>query len=142
LYNYQKAMVEEIFPLDTRPLQIYILDMKTLIIALALLSGCSFKNLNRATLAASTASLACDWGQTRSAASNHWKGRYEANPIMGTNPGTRTVDTYFASTVVLNAAIWYFIPEKLKSIIPGVVIGFQANTIAGNLDTTQGVCGL
>jgi hypothetical protein len=135
-------VVKEIFPLDTRPVQIYLLIMKTIVLVLVLVSGCSFKNLNRATLAASTASLACDWGQTRSAASNHWKGRYEANPIMGMNPSTGTVDVYFASTIAINAAIWYLMPEKLKSLLPVGVIGVQANTIAGNLDTTQGVCGL
>lgn len=104
---------------------------------LILLVGCT--HVNRATLIASTASLACDWAQTRSQASTGWNGTMENNPMLGTQPSTTKVDAYFASTIVINAAIWYVMPERYKSIIPLGVTAAQARTIAGNVEQT-GMC--
>lgn len=105
--------------------------------------GCtpSWRTVDRATLIASTAILACDWGQTRSAAAEGWTGRREGNVLMGERPSTSTVDAYFAATAVLNTAVWVVLPAKWRSVIPGVVIGAQVRTVAGNFATTRGVCG-
>ena len=80
-------------------------------------------------LAVSTAALACDWGQTHAAAADHWAMMYEKNPVLGQAPSTSTVNAYFAVAVVANTALWLLLPDRYKSIVPGVVIGVQAKAI-------------
>ena len=95
--------------------------------------GCS--HVNRTTLVASSAALACDWVQTRAAASDGWVDFEEANPIMGRTPSVNTVDAYFATAAIANAAIWYFMPSSVKSLLPITVTAFQVRTIRRNIDT-------
>jgi hypothetical protein len=116
--------------------------MKTLILALLILSGCH--QYNRATLVTSNALIACDWGQTRSAAETGWShGLREANPILGPTPSVGQVDNYMAAALVGNAILWYVLPEKIKWIVPTVVTLTQANVVRGNYYTVpRGSCGL
>lgn len=93
-------------------------------------------------LVVSTAALALDWRQTRSAAAEQWsggrwEGGYPAQMAIGAHPSARTVDCYFAVAAAANIALWAVLPPRWRSVIPGVVIGAEAWTIAGNLSTTH-----
>ena len=118
--------------------------MRTIVIIALLATGCGqLRNVNRASLVASTTSLACDWGQTRAAASAGWQGTEEANPMLGPTPTTTQVDTYFAVTAIVNAAIYVAMPERYRWILPSAVTAVQVDTIRGNLSTSPGPrCGL
>jgi hypothetical protein len=98
-------------------------------------------------LAVSTAALACDWGQTHRAATEHWTGgsngtgRHEANPIMGSAPSTRIVNVYFAATAALNVALWYALPKRYRSIVPVALTTVQAIQVSDNIGSVS-LCGL
>jgi hypothetical protein len=110
------------------------------LVAMVALVSCGA--VNTATLITSTASIACDWGQTRSAASEAWsRGRWEANPIMGSKPSTATVDVYFLSALAVNAAFWIALPRQVRSVAPVAITAAQVDTIAGNIGTTHTLCG-
>lgn len=95
-----------------------------------------------ATLAVSSATLACDWGQTRSAASAGWMDRVERNPLMGAHPSTIQVDMYFGVVTLLNVTLWAMLPKRWRSVVPIGVGAFEMNTIVGNVPTTESVCGV
>lgn len=91
-------------------------------------------------LIASTAALAIDWRQTRSAAMEHWTGRAEvgiAAMTLGGTPSPHGVDCYFATAAAVNVALWAALPPRWRSAIPGIVLGVEARTIAVNLPTTR-----
>lgn len=113
--------------------------MKPLILALALLTGCSA--VNKTALISSTASLACDWGQTRSMAMDNWKYGWEANPFLGEKPPPYAVDMYFIIVAGINTLTWMAMPKKYKWVIPTVVTFVQAPTIVENHKWTPGYCG-
>lgn len=116
-------------------------NMKVLIAIL--LTGCvGCGAVNRALLVTSTASLACDWAQTRSSAASGWNGQVETNPIMGSKPATSSVDIYFASAIAINAGLWLITPPSVRGAVPAAVTAVQANTVAGNIPYTRTVCGL
>lgn len=110
------------------------------VVLMCLLVGCA--HVDTAALIASTASLACDWGQTRSAADRGWASRIERNPILGPRPSTSQVDMYFGVTALLNVTLWTLLPKGWKSIVPAGVTAMEANTVYGNRDTTVAKCGL
>lgn len=115
----------------------------------ALTSSAACTQINRATLAASTAALACDWAQTRSVAERGWGTQREVNPIMGPTPTATQVDSYFAVVALWNVALWMALPKRLKSVPPLAVMAVEYDPIHTNLSTTSdratrntGVCGL
>lgn len=120
-------------------------NMLKLLLLAALLSACSISTSRHATrigVGLAVASTACDWGQTRSAASAGWRTNYEANPVMGPSPSTHAVDAYMAGVVVTTLAATYLLPERVRPYLLGVVTAAEVYTIAGNLDTTSGLCGV
>jgi hypothetical protein len=111
--------------------------------AIPLLAGCSLRTVNRATLAASTAALACDWSQTRAHAAAGWPDTHETNPIMGERPHPLSVDAYFATSVALNVAVWLAMPERWRSAAPTALLAVQGDAIAESATKHHGtVCGL
>lgn len=92
--------------------------------------------VNAGTLVASSALVACDWNQTRHAAARGWHigelPQWEANPLLGRAPSTGAVDAYFAGTIAVNAAVWYFVPARWRSVLPGFVIGAESATVLDN----------
>lgn len=113
----------------------------TIVVALALASGCANVHVNRAALVMSTAMIACDWAQTDSEAATQWSNYYEKNPIIGLTPTRGEVAAYFTAAVVLNAAVWYLLPERYRAIVPAGVSVIQMKSIAHNIPRV-GVCGL
>lgn len=115
-----------------------------------MLSGCGASGLaiaNGTALGLSSATLACDWGQTRASAARNWvrpdgQAQIERNPIMGPAPSPTTVDGYFVAIAALNALVWYIAPRKLKWIIPLGVVAWQSYIVAHNHAVLQvGMCG-
>jgi hypothetical protein len=113
---------------------------------LVLGSGCAqfgrSSPVDVAALAMSTASLAVDWRQTRSAAVDGWSGgRWEggvpAGQMIGAHPSVGRVDGYFLGAAMVNAALWAALPRHWRSVIPGFVIGAEVYTVVGNLPTTR-----
>lgn len=114
-----------------------------------LLTACTNVHVNRAALVASTAALACDWHKTRTTAARDSMLYTEHNPLLGDDPSAGAVDMYFVSTIVINAAIWYVLPKRWRSVLPVVVATVQVtnetrdqmrNQFAGANDIP--VCGI
>lgn len=106
-----------------------------------LATGCV--HVNRTTLVASTAALACDWAQTRSMARRDWPdGSYDRNPILGGRPDTLHVDVYFATAAVWNALLWYALPKRWKSVPTLGVVAVQARPVMANVESTGTICGV
>jgi hypothetical protein len=125
------------------------------VIAMLVVTGCAgsfgsersrrtIRALNVTTLVASTAMLAMDACQTHSAAAEGWSdGRSEggnSRVIMGSHPGEGTVVAYFAGVAIANVAVWYLMPERWRSVVPGAIIGIQVPVVIGNMSSTSG-CG-
>jgi len=116
-------------------------------LALALANTAACTHVNRATLIASTAALACDWAQTRSFAERGWAlrsaygGDYlpklETNPIMGTAPSPMTVDLYFAGIAIANVALYLVVPESYRWLAPAVLTVSGARAIQNNNEKAQ-----
>jgi hypothetical protein len=110
--------------------------------------GCSSVSLNRSALVASTASIACDWGQTRRIAAHGWRDStgpvIETNPILGVMPGVHAVDLYFVGAVAINAVAWLLAPPRYRSAAPIIATVVEVNTIASNTQKSDqaGICGL
>lgn len=118
------------------------MTMRTMALAVVLLTGCANAHVNRATLVASTAALVLDWKQTRTWAEHDWVlpgatgpswTSDESNPLLGGHPRSGAVDMYFTFAVVTNIAIWLVMPDKYKSVIPAALLGAEAPAIAGNI---------
>lgn len=110
------------------------------VLAAIAVSGCA--HMDVASLVTSEASLACDWGQTRSAAVAGWHGYAEENSIIGPNPSAMRVDMYFATAAILDAAVWLVLPKGWRSAPPVALTVMEAKVIHGNEATTAGVCGV
>lgn len=110
-----------------------------LVLAVVFLVGCANVHVNRAALFVSTASLACDWAQTRSAVADGWN---EQNPIMGSHPSAGEINLYFATAAAINAAIWLVTPERYRVVPSAIVSASQAKSIALNASYGAGVCGV
>ncbi|HSR79119.1 MAG TPA: hypothetical protein VLN57_21275 [Xanthobacteraceae bacterium] len=119
----------------------YKLGMLKLLFLISTIMGCSpisWRMVDVASLALSEASLACDMGQTMSAANTGWSTTLERNPVMGLSPSRTMVGTYFAAAMVLNAVLWAVLPRGWRSAAPVGVVAEQVKAIRGNLGTTPG----
>lgn len=116
--------------------------MRTLAVAAAICgSACAHVDLDRAMLASSTATIACDWGYTHRAAERGWENHHESNPLLGRTPSTAEVNAYFASMLVLNAAAWVLTPPKYRAVLPAVITAREIYSAVGNHEQVGGVCG-
>ncbi len=120
------------------------------------LSACANTYVNRTALIASTVVLACDWGQTRSAANAGWVltgnnmswALHEKNPLMGAHPSTTAVDGYFLATALTNFILYLSMPRRYRVIVPTMLFATEASMIVLNhadvSDTgaSAGGCGL
>lgn len=106
----------------------------------------TLRTVNATMLAVSTASIIWDGCQTLSAAHEDWSGgRTETGHghairgglIMGTAPSEATVVGYFIGAAVVNAAVWYLMPERWRWVVPAGVTVAQADTINKNFKATS-----
>lgn len=120
--------------------------MRSLVVVVVLaVSGCSAharKHTNRMALGFAAAALACDWGSTRSAASNGWDGVRESNPIMGSRPEPATVDAYFVGIAALSGLAWHVLPERYRIVVPLVVGAVAVKANVNNIRNEVRVCGM
>jgi len=117
--------------------------MKTaLLLAALLLPALAFAEDNRtwtrfdtAMEATTAVTLALDWNQTiRIAAAGR-----EINPYLGPHPARHTVNTYFASCIVLHAAVAYALPKPYRTIWQGVFIMVEAKVVRDNIRLGWGI---
>lgn len=102
------------------------------------LAGCgarSAKVMDVSTMVASNVMLAADATYTVRVARDRWSGgRHEigmpALQIMGPTPSASAVGAYFVGAIAVNTALWIALPPKWRSIIPGMIIGAQADALA------------
>ena len=125
-------------------------DVRILVLVV-ILGGCGASGLtiaNGTALGVSSASLLCDWAQTRRASDAGWTMQHEQNPIMGRDPSSRTVDAYFLGAAALNVLAWRLMPRRWRVVIPSIVFVVQADSIRSNIAesrpgwTDMGVCGV
>lgn len=116
------------------------------ILVVMMVAGCT--HTNRATLAASSLALACDWGQTMSVATTRWAPsdagrmpRYEANPLLGRHPDASMVNAYFFTAMAANVLTWVLMPKQIKSAVPVAVLAVEYGPVTNNV-ARAGVCGL
>ncbi len=93
------------------------------------LCGCS---MNQSLLISSNALLAADWMQTSKVA-RHPNEYHENNILLGRHPSTGAVNTYFASAILLNTAIYPVMPKKLRPWWYGGLTLFEAAVVSHNL---------
>lgn len=98
--------------------------------------------VNQASLATSTALIACDWEQTRSMAEHGWRGWAERNPILGEEPTTTEVDLYFAAVTLANLGLYFITPKKWRWASQVPIIGLQLWTVQDNWRDGHAYCGL
>jgi len=75
---------------------------------------------------------AIDWAQTIQIAANPVK-YHEQNPIMGRQPNTAQVNTYFAITAAAHVAISYVLPNDWRTAWQYITIGVEVEAIRNNL---------
>jgi hypothetical protein len=73
-----------------------------------------------------------DWKQTRSIA-RHPQSFYETNPILGTYPSVKAVDTYFLATAIGHILVAHFLPPDQRRIWQRTWIGIERNYVDSNL---------
>lgn len=107
-------------------------------------SGCSMaaaRHANHVTLGLALITTACDWHETRWAAGDGWSKTYEANPIMGEEPSTTTVDVYNAAVIGATVGLGQLVPEQYRWLVYGAVAAAGVESIIVNSSTTPGLCG-
>lgn len=107
----------------------------------ATICGTACAHIDRAALATSTATLACDWGSTRQAAGTGWRLTYEDNPILGLEPSVRAVDGYFAAMIAAQLLAWYLVPRPWRIAGAVALTAFETYYVIDNMPNT-GLCGL
>ena len=105
--------------------------MKTLILLLVLVSGCSNVWVRRGTLIAGNAAVACDLSQTLwMNHGNRWdRGYQEANPILGHSPSEETIYAANLGTIAVNTALYFILPEKWGTYVNAGVFGVEAANV-------------
>ena len=110
---------------------------------LFVLACTSCVHADRAMLAVSTATIACDWGQTRQAAKSGWGVYYEKNPYLGEEPGVLRVDSYFVTMLAANALIWVVVPEKWRTVYGITITGIQGRALYRSMEYGErSACGI
>lgn len=125
--------------------------MNSALICLVVVCGCSgtwgaehrttVRVANVATAATAGLAMAADWCQTRHAASSgrmyEWEGGFPTQPMIGGSPTPHAVDAYFALSTAALAGLAQLVPERYRWVGYGVVLGVEAVTVVGNLQTTR-----
>lgn len=75
------------------------------------------------------ASLVADWNQTLRIGAEC----REINPILGQCPTHRSVNVYFASTIVVHTIAAVALPKPWRTVFQGATIGFEAATVRRNI---------
>lgn len=98
---------------------------------IAALSGCTWTQADRATLALATATVACDGLQTTKGALAGWRAKEEGNPLLH-DRSPEFVATYFVASEAALIAAWYFLPPRWRSGFGVVVTGAEIPAIVAS----------
>lgn len=85
-----------------------------------------------------------DWSQTlhasrRRSYRNQPLCYRETNPVLGDNPSTGRINSYFASTLLLHSAIAYILPKPYRTIWQSFWIGAEYSAVQQNREYGLGV---
>ena len=72
-----------------------------------------------------------DWGQTHYIA-DHPEEYTESNPILGNHPSRREVNAWFIGSTVVCGTIFFFLPDKYRSIFAAFGFGLEFNAVLNN----------
>lgn len=73
-----------------------------------------------------------DWSQTRYIAKHPEKYYERVNWILPEHPSTKQVDLYFASAIIGEAVITYFLPRPWREVFQGIQIGSSSSCVMMN----------
>lgn len=104
-------------------------------LALIALGGPAFaqnwSTQDKVLFATSSVLLVADWAQTRHIARNPDR-FFEKNPILGEHPSVGRVNTYFATTLVLNYIVTDALPPKWRTAYQAGLIGVELYVVGNN----------
>lgn len=82
--------------------------------------------------------LIADWAQTRqiSRHPNRWS---EQNPVIGSHPSTRRVDTYFISSIAIGYLLLDAMPSEYRNAAINAGIVLEAGVVGHNLNLGLGI---
>lgn len=108
---------------------------QSMIATFALAAGCIPPD--RATLAASSVAIACDFAQTAHSAFDGWNHSVEYNPLLRGRSGVFVV-SYGIVSLGANALIWYFMPREWRAAYGATVTGWETAVLWENTGPTRG----
>jgi hypothetical protein len=79
-----------------------------------------------------TAITVADWSQTLHISRNPDQ-YFETNKHLGKHPSEGSVNTWFVSTIALNAAVSYILPKPYRTIWQGFWIGYEYGFVERNV---------
>ena len=74
---------------------------------------------------------AVDWGQTRNIAKNPDE-FYEFNPLLGTHPSVKRVDSYMLVSALTHTAISYFLPRDWRHAFQHITLSVKSGLVDHN----------
>jgi len=77
--------------------------------------------------------LIIDWSQTRYIV-KHPERFSEENPILGRHPSIGKVNTYFITSILVNSAVGYILPNPYRKYWFGIISGIELYTIGKNIN--------
>ena len=100
--------------------------------ALLATSGCA--TVNKIALGAAEGSIAADWHSTMWAADRDWKGRVEANALLGPCPTPGVVSFYMAGTMAATAITYAVLPKWARAAVMLGITAVEISTVRGNVE--------
>lgn len=104
------------------------------VVAATACSPATWNRVDVTTMITSNAMLAADAVYTTTVAGDRWPNRDEevgmARVVLGRTPSPAAVDLYFFSAIAINTVLWAVLPPRWRSVIPGLLIGAQAEALA------------
>ena len=64
---------------------------------------------------------------------------HEQNSLLGEQPSKKRINTYFATNLILHAAISYLLPKPYRTLWQGVWIGIEYDVVSNNRKTGIGI---
>jgi hypothetical protein len=101
-----------------------------LVLSTALLGGEPWTRNDKLLEGAFVIATALDWRQTREI--KHHPNLCEQNSLLGRHPSDTTVDSYFATTVLLHAVVADQLSGKWRTAWQCVWIGLEVGTVQRN----------
>jgi hypothetical protein len=102
----------------------------SLLLSSTLLAGTPWSTKDKVLEGAVVIATVVDWRQTQDI-KNH-PGLYEENPILGRHPSDKTINTYFASSILLHALVADQLQGKWRTAWQSTWIVVEIGTVQRN----------